>query len=157
MLPQRRSCAEARNCLYVRMYPLLACALNCICSHILLVLLKMFLLMVQFREDARKIVYINPFDKQNCIFILYRIFFANSVQVYLCKRKQAQSMYSNSNVIHEQVEHSQNNRQLKLVSVLNCVCADVGLPAVSEQLMGVKEVRSMVQLTLCILAEPYSK
>lgn len=66
-------------------------------------------------------------------------------------------MYSNSNVIHEQVEHSQNNRQLKLVSVLNCVCADVGLPAVSEQLMGVKEVRSMVQLTLCILAEPYSK
>ncbi|XP_024151729.1 epithelial splicing regulatory protein 2 isoform X2 [Oryzias melastigma] len=32
----------------------------------------------------------------------------------------------------------------------------VGLPAASEQLIGVKEVRSMVQLTLCILAEPYS-
>ncbi|KAM7406342.1 hypothetical protein PAMP_000724 [Pampus punctatissimus] len=32
----------------------------------------------------------------------------------------------------------------------------VGLPAESEQLMGVREVRSMVQLTLCILAEPYS-
>lgn len=35
--------------------------------------------------------------------------------------------------------------------------ADVGLPAVSEQLMGVKEVRGIVQLTLGILAEPYSK
>ncbi|XP_042272756.1 epithelial splicing regulatory protein 2 isoform X2 [Thunnus albacares] len=32
----------------------------------------------------------------------------------------------------------------------------VGLPAESEQLMGVREVRSMVQLTLCILAEPYN-
>ncbi|KAM4593370.1 epithelial splicing regulatory protein 2 isoform 1-T1 [Odontesthes bonariensis] len=32
----------------------------------------------------------------------------------------------------------------------------VGLPAVSEQLMGVREVRSMVQLTLSILAEPYN-
>uniref|UniRef100_A0A8D3BKQ1 Epithelial splicing regulatory protein 2 n=1 Tax=Scophthalmus maximus TaxID=52904 RepID=A0A8D3BKQ1_SCOMX len=37
------------------------------------------------------------------------------------------------------------------------VHADVGLPAVSEQQMGVREVRSMVQLMLCILAEPYSK
>lgn len=37
------------------------------------------------------------------------------------------------------------------------VRADVGLPAVSEELVGVREVRSMVQLTLCILAEPYSK
>lgn len=43
------------------------------------------------------------------------------------------------------------------VGVLNLVCADVGLPAVSEQLMGVKEVRGMVQVTLRILAEPYSK
>lgn len=43
------------------------------------------------------------------------------------------------------------------VSVLSLVCADVGLPAVSEQQMGVKEVRAMVQLTLQILAEPYSK
>uniref|UniRef100_A0A8C5E9L4 Epithelial splicing regulatory protein 2-like n=1 Tax=Gouania willdenowi TaxID=441366 RepID=A0A8C5E9L4_GOUWI len=33
---------------------------------------------------------------------------------------------------------------------------DVGLPAVSEQSMGVREVRSMVQLILCILAEPYN-
>uniref|UniRef100_A0AAQ5YZI0 RRM domain-containing protein n=1 Tax=Amphiprion ocellaris TaxID=80972 RepID=A0AAQ5YZI0_AMPOC len=32
----------------------------------------------------------------------------------------------------------------------------VGLPAVSEQVMGVREVMSMVQLTLCILDEPYS-
>ncbi|XP_069377835.1 epithelial splicing regulatory protein 2 isoform X5 [Paralichthys olivaceus] len=32
----------------------------------------------------------------------------------------------------------------------------VGLPAVSEQLMGVREVSSMVQLMLCILAEPYN-
>ncbi|XP_077375981.1 epithelial splicing regulatory protein 2 isoform X2 [Festucalex cinctus] len=32
----------------------------------------------------------------------------------------------------------------------------VGLAAVSEQLMGVREVRSMVQLILCILAEPYN-
>lgn len=37
------------------------------------------------------------------------------------------------------------------------VCADVGLPAVSEQMIGVREVRSMVQLSLCLLAEPYSK
>lgn len=43
------------------------------------------------------------------------------------------------------------------VGVLSLVCADVGLPAVSEQQMGVKEVRAMVQLTLRILAEPYSK
>lgn len=43
------------------------------------------------------------------------------------------------------------------VGVLNLVHADVGLPAVSEQLMGLKEVRGMVQLTLRILAEPYSK
>lgn len=34
---------------------------------------------------------------------------------------------------------------------------DVGLPAVSEQMIGVREVNSMVQLTLCILDEPYSK
>lgn len=60
-------------------------------------------------------------------------------------------------VIWEQVKHGEKNRHLKLVSVLDCACADVGLPAVPEQLMGVKEVRSMVQLTLCILAEPYSK
>ncbi|KAM8876648.1 epithelial splicing regulatory protein 2 isoform 1-T1 [Synchiropus picturatus] len=32
----------------------------------------------------------------------------------------------------------------------------VGLPAVSEQLMGMREVRSMVQLTLRILADPYN-
>ncbi|KAM9826056.1 epithelial splicing regulatory protein 2 isoform 1-T2 [Syngnathus typhle] len=32
----------------------------------------------------------------------------------------------------------------------------VGLAAVSEQLMGVREVSSMVQLILCILAEPYN-
>lgn len=43
------------------------------------------------------------------------------------------------------------------VGVLSLVCADVGLPAVSEQQMGVKEVTAMVQLTLGILAEPYSK
>lgn len=43
------------------------------------------------------------------------------------------------------------------VSVLSLVCADVGLPAVSEQQLGVKEVTAMVQLTLQILAEPYSK
>lgn len=43
------------------------------------------------------------------------------------------------------------------VKLLNCMCADVGLPAVSEPLMGVKEVRNMVQLVLCILDEPYSK
>lgn len=43
------------------------------------------------------------------------------------------------------------------VSLTVYVCADVGLPAVSEQSMGVKEVRSMVQLTIRILAEPYSK
>lgn len=42
-----------------------------------------------------------------------------------------------------------------LVSLASC--ADVGLPAVSEQQMGVKEVRGMVQLTLRMLAEPYSK
>lgn len=35
--------------------------------------------------------------------------------------------------------------------------ADVGLPAVSEQQLGVREVRVMVQLTLRMLAEPYSK
>ncbi len=59
---------------------------------------------------------------------------------------------------HQQVVQCQNNRQLKLVSVVTLtVCADVGLPAVSEQSMGVREVRSMVQLTLRILAEPYSK
>lgn len=28
MLPQRRPCAEARTCLHVGMYPLLACALR---------------------------------------------------------------------------------------------------------------------------------
>ncbi|KAG7237845.1 hypothetical protein INR49_031739 [Caranx melampygus] len=33
----------------------------------------------------------------------------------------------------------------------------VGLPAVSEPLMGVREVRSMVQLVLCMLAEPYGQ
>lgn len=43
------------------------------------------------------------------------------------------------------------------VSVLSLVFADVGLPAVSEQQVGVKEVTAMVQLTLQILAEPYSK
>lgn len=43
------------------------------------------------------------------------------------------------------------------VGLLNCTCADVGLPAVSEPLMGVKEVKNMVQLLLCILDEPYSK
>lgn len=37
------------------------------------------------------------------------------------------------------------------------VHADVGLPAVSEPLMGVREVKSMVQLVLCMLAEPYGK
>uniref|UniRef100_A0A7N8Y9X8 Epithelial splicing regulatory protein 2 n=1 Tax=Mastacembelus armatus TaxID=205130 RepID=A0A7N8Y9X8_9TELE len=31
----------------------------------------------------------------------------------------------------------------------------VGLPAVSEQLTGVREVKSLVQLTLCLLDEPY--
>lgn len=43
------------------------------------------------------------------------------------------------------------------VGLLNCTRADVGLPAVSEPLMGMKEVRNMVQLLLCILDEPYSK
>lgn len=43
------------------------------------------------------------------------------------------------------------------VGVLSLVCADVGLPAVSEQQMGVKEATAMVQLTLQVLAEPYSK
>uniref|UniRef100_A0A8C4IRQ7 Epithelial splicing regulatory protein 2 n=1 Tax=Dicentrarchus labrax TaxID=13489 RepID=A0A8C4IRQ7_DICLA len=43
-------------------------------------------------------------------------------------------------------------QKLELPSMLEYV----GLPAVSEQLMGVREVSSMVQLTLCILAEPYS-
>ncbi|XP_044046581.1 epithelial splicing regulatory protein 2 isoform X4 [Siniperca chuatsi] len=43
-------------------------------------------------------------------------------------------------------------QKLTLASMLEYV----GLPAVSEQLMDVKEVRSMVQLTLCILAEPYN-
>lgn len=43
------------------------------------------------------------------------------------------------------------------VKLLNCMSADVGLPTVSEPLMGVKEVRNMVQLVLCILDEPYSK
>lgn len=76
MLPQRRCCAEARNCLHVGMYPLLACALNCICSHILLVL---FVGSFNGIVQGRKIVYINPFDKQNCIYVVYRIFFANSV------------------------------------------------------------------------------
>lgn len=47
--------------------------------------------------------------------------------------------------------------QVEEVMVLNCSCADVGLPAASEPLMGVKEVRDMVQLILCILEEPYSK
>lgn len=47
--------------------------------------------------------------------------------------------------------------RVKKVGVLNCTHADVGLPAVSEPLMGVKEVRNMVQLVLCILDEPYSK
>uniref|UniRef100_A0A671VG34 Epithelial splicing regulatory protein 2 n=1 Tax=Sparus aurata TaxID=8175 RepID=A0A671VG34_SPAAU len=44
-------------------------------------------------------------------------------------------------------------QKLELPSMLEYV----GLPAVSEQSMGVREVRSMVQLTLCILAEPYSQ
>lgn len=35
--------------------------------------------------------------------------------------------------------------------------ADVGLSAVTEQLMGVREVRTMVQLVLSLLAEPYSE
>uniref|UniRef100_A0A8C6KHI6 Epithelial splicing regulatory protein 2 n=1 Tax=Nothobranchius furzeri TaxID=105023 RepID=A0A8C6KHI6_NOTFU len=39
------------------------------------------------------------------------------------------------------------------VDSLNCVCADVGQPAVAEQQIGVREVRSMVQLTRSILAE----
>uniref|UniRef100_A0A8C4INB3 Epithelial splicing regulatory protein 2 n=1 Tax=Dicentrarchus labrax TaxID=13489 RepID=A0A8C4INB3_DICLA len=43
-------------------------------------------------------------------------------------------------------------QKLELPSMLEYV----GLPAVSEQLMGVREVSSMVQLTLCILAEPYN-
>lgn len=47
--------------------------------------------------------------------------------------------------------------RVKRVGVLNCSRADVGLPAVPEPLMGVKEVRNMVQLVLCILDEPYSK
>lgn len=50
---------------------------------------------------------------------------------------------------------SQNNRKNWTASLT--VCIDVGLPAVSEQLMGVREVGSMVQLTLSILADPYSK
>ncbi|KAM9860914.1 epithelial splicing regulatory protein 2 [Aulostomus maculatus] len=40
--------------------------------------------------------------------------------------------------------------------LLSSMLEHVGLPAVSEQLMGVKEVRSMVQLILRILAEPYN-
>lgn len=48
-------------------------------------------------------------------------------------------------------------QKLAAVTVLNSVCADVGLPALSEHVMGVREVTSMVQLTLHILAEPYSK
>ncbi|KAM9765358.1 epithelial splicing regulatory protein 2 isoform 2-T2 [Menidia menidia] len=43
-------------------------------------------------------------------------------------------------------------QKLTLASMLEYV----GLPAVSEQLIGMREVRSMVQLTLSILAEPYN-
>ncbi|CAG5853376.1 unnamed protein product [Menidia menidia] len=43
-------------------------------------------------------------------------------------------------------------QKLTLASMLEYV----GLPAVSEQLTGMREVRSMVQLTLSILAEPYN-
>nr|XP_046239056.1 epithelial splicing regulatory protein 2 isoform X2 [Scatophagus argus] len=43
-------------------------------------------------------------------------------------------------------------QKLELASMLEYV----GLPAVSEQLTGVKEVRSMVQLILRMLAEPYN-
>ncbi|KAM9409194.1 epithelial splicing regulatory protein 2 isoform 3-T3 [Pholidichthys leucotaenia] len=43
-------------------------------------------------------------------------------------------------------------QKLTLASMLEYV----GLPAVSEQSVGVGEVRSMVQLTLCVLAEPYN-
>ncbi|XP_039867917.1 epithelial splicing regulatory protein 2 isoform X2 [Simochromis diagramma] len=43
-------------------------------------------------------------------------------------------------------------QKLTLTSMLEYV----GLPAVSEESIGVREVRSMVQLTLCILAEPHN-
>uniref|UniRef100_A0A3Q3JF00 RRM domain-containing protein n=1 Tax=Monopterus albus TaxID=43700 RepID=A0A3Q3JF00_MONAL len=43
-------------------------------------------------------------------------------------------------------------QKLTLASMLEFV----GLPAVSEQTVGVREVRSMVQLTLCMLAEPHN-
>nr|XP_043886397.1 epithelial splicing regulatory protein 2 isoform X2 [Solea senegalensis] len=43
-------------------------------------------------------------------------------------------------------------QKLTLTSMLEYV----GLPAVSEELTGVREVRSMVQSVLCILAEPYN-
>uniref|UniRef100_A0A669D2H9 Epithelial splicing regulatory protein 2 n=1 Tax=Oreochromis niloticus TaxID=8128 RepID=A0A669D2H9_ORENI len=43
-------------------------------------------------------------------------------------------------------------QKLTLTSMLEYV----GLPAVSEESIGVREVRNMVQLTLCILAEPHS-
>ncbi|XP_043962113.1 epithelial splicing regulatory protein 2 isoform X1 [Gambusia affinis] len=42
-------------------------------------------------------------------------------------------------------------QKLTLSSMLDYV----GLPVVSEQMIGVREVKSMVQLTLCILDEPY--
>ena len=37
------------------------------------------------------------------------------------------------------------------------MCVDVCIPPVTDQLMGLREVRSMVLLILHILAEPYSK
>eukprot|EP00066_Takifugu_rubripes_P005487 XP_003969570.1 PREDICTED: epithelial splicing regulatory protein 2 isoform X1 [Takifugu rubripes] len=52
---------------------------------------------------------------------------------------------------HKCCPNSGPTQKLEVSSMLEYV----GLPAVSEPLMGVKEVRNMVQLVLCILDEPY--